>query len=440
MKEIAPRVMNALKRYIAFVLVITVCVLPAIAQGTPDVVEPTEQFYVADYADVIDEATEQLIVEKAAKLCEENGAQVVVVTVDFIGESTIEEYARTLFNKWGIGDKDKNNGVLLLMVIGEENYWCVQGSGLEEKLTTSAIKNILDLCLKPDFAKQDYSRGAYLFHNAVCVRLRQIDKKEREAEEQEQEAEEKEREAEERRKRYLEQLENEEKAEKRRRSWNNVWETIKFIFAILMLALFVFVFIIWCKPDSEEKKKRKEYEAQLAKEREERKREIREMYAKAHAGDSGCSISSSSPSNSGSNCEATARLRDALTRITDPELKTYVSRTERALTRMIDTAVKKPTKAAYVKKFVNYYLPTIVKLLDAYDCLCEAGQADAMSATLQSIENSMSKVADASEKQLTNMFEDEQMDISINIEVLETMLKSDGLLDDKPFEKTKDAR
>lgn len=440
MKEIAPRVMNALKRYIAFVLVITVCVLPAIAQGTPDVVEPTEQFYVADYADVIDEATEQLIVEKAAKLCEENGAQVVVVTVDFIGESTIEEYARTLFNKWGIGDKDKNNGVLLLMVIGEENYWCVQGSGLEEKLTTSAIKNILDLCLEPDFAKQDYSRGAYLFHNAVCVRLRQIDKKEREAKEQEQEAEEKEREAEERYNWYLEQLENEEKAEKRRRFWNNVWETIKFIFAILMLAFFVFVFIIWCKPDSEEKKKRKEYEAQLAKEREERIREIRERYAKAHAGDSGCSIISASSGNSGSNCEATARLRDALTRITDPELKTYVRRIERALTRMIDTAAQKPTKAAYVKKFVNYYLPTIVKLLDAYDCLCEAGQADTMSATLQSIENSMSKVADAAEKQLTNMFEDDQMEISIDIEVLENMLKSDGLLDDEAFEKTKDAR
>ena len=58
------------------------------------------------------------------------------MTVDFIGESNIEEYARTLFNKWGIGDKDKNNGVLLLMVIGAENYWCQQGSGLESQLPT----------------------------------------------------------------------------------------------------------------------------------------------------------------------------------------------------------------------------------------------------------------------------------------------------------------
>ena len=134
------------------------------------------------------------------------------------------------------------------------------------------------------------------------------------------------------------------------------------------------------------------------------------------------------------------RDRADIQAVTDPELKTYVSRTERALTRMIDTVAQTPAKAAHVKKFVNYYLPTIVKLLDAYDRLCEAGQSDTMNATLQSIENSMSNVADASEKQLANMFEDEQMDISTDIEVLETMLKSDGLLDDKPFEKTKSAR
>lgn len=284
MKEIAPRVMNALKRYIAFVLVITVCVLPAIAQGTPDVVEPTEQFYVADYADVIDEATERIIFEKSAKLCDETGAQVVVVTVDFIGESTIEEYARALFNKWGIGDKDKNNGVLLLMVIGEENYWCVQGRGLEDSLPTSSIKDMLDLCLEPDFAKHDYSRGAYLFHSAVCVKLRKI-----------------EHEAEERHKRYSElweKLEKEQQAEKRRRFWNNVWETIKFVFAIIVLAFFAFIFIILFKPDSEAEKKRKE---QVAKEKEKREREILEIARKGRGRYSGHSSSSSSSSYSSSN-------------------------------------------------------------------------------------------------------------------------------------------
>ncbi len=134
--------------------------------------------------------------------------------------------------------------------------------------------------------------------------------------------------------------------------------------------------------------------------------------------------------------ETTARLRDSLKRITDPELKEYVTRTERALTRMIDTVAQTPAKAAHIKKFVNYYLPTIVKLLDAYDRLVDAGQAKNMNSTLKSIENSMSNVALASEKQLANMFEDEQMDISTDIEVLDTMLKADGLIGDKPFEKS----
>ena len=278
MKEIAPRVMNALKRYIAFVLVITVCVLPAIAQGTPDVVEPTEQFYVADYADVIDEATERIIFEESAKLCDETGAQVVVVTVDFIGESTIEEYARALFNKWGIGDKDKNNGVLLLMVIGEENYWCVQGRGLEDSLPTSSIKDMLDLCLEPDFAKHDYSRGAYLFHSAVCVKLRKI-----------------EHEAEERHRLYSElweKLEKEQQAEKRRRFWNNVWEDIKLVFAVIVLMLFGAYFIMSLKTGIEDERKRKE--------KEKRESEILEIARRGRGGYSGYSSSSSSSSYSSS--------------------------------------------------------------------------------------------------------------------------------------------
>lgn len=131
--------------------------------------------------------------------------------------------------------------------------------------------------------------------------------------------------------------------------------------------------------------------------------------------------------------ETTARLRASLLRITDPELKTYVARTERAITQMVDTVAQTPDKASHVKKFISYYLPTIIKLLDAYDRLCEAGQAQTMNATLQSIEDSMENVAKASEKQLANMFEDEQMDISTDIEVLETMLKSDGLIGDDPF-------
>ena len=86
------------------------------------VVEPTEQFYVADYANVLQQDTKDDIVEKNAVLYEQTGAQIVVVTVDFLDGMAIEDYALELFNEWGIGSAEKNNGVLLLPAIGEEHY------------------------------------------------------------------------------------------------------------------------------------------------------------------------------------------------------------------------------------------------------------------------------------------------------------------------------
>ena len=174
MRERTSYPLNVFKTFIALTLALIMCALPLAALGAPDVVEATSQFYVADYAGVIDEDVQSHIVENSAKLYEETGAQIVVVTVDFIGESNIEEYARTLFNKWGIGDKDKNNGVLLLMVIGAENYWCQQGSGLESQLPTSTIKTLLDTYLEPDFAVQEYSDGALKFYDAMYDKLASI--------------------------------------------------------------------------------------------------------------------------------------------------------------------------------------------------------------------------------------------------------------------------
>lgn len=159
---------------LAVLLALVMCLVPVGALGAINVVEPTESFYVADYAGVIDADVQSYIVSHAAELCDQTGAQIVVVTVNFIGENTIENYAYELFNKWGIGDAEKDNGVLLLMVIGAEDYWCMQGSGLENKLPTSTIKTLLDTYLEPEFAAEDYSGGAKAFFDAMYDELAQI--------------------------------------------------------------------------------------------------------------------------------------------------------------------------------------------------------------------------------------------------------------------------
>lgn len=124
-----------------------------------DVVQPTDEFYVADYANVLQSATEQAIVEKNDYLYAQSGAQIVVVTVQDTGGLTLEEYGYRLANDWGIGSSKEDNGVLLLLSIGGQDYQCMQGSGLEDQLPTMTLSRILQDDLEPDFAAGDYDAG-----------------------------------------------------------------------------------------------------------------------------------------------------------------------------------------------------------------------------------------------------------------------------------------
>ncbi|MBQ5652923.1 MAG: TPM domain-containing protein, partial [Peptococcaceae bacterium] len=79
------------------------------------VVEAPAEIYVGDYANVLSEETERYIIEQNQALAGATGAQIVIVTVDFLDGMDIEDYAYTIFNDWGIGDAEKNNGLLLLL-------------------------------------------------------------------------------------------------------------------------------------------------------------------------------------------------------------------------------------------------------------------------------------------------------------------------------------
>ena len=165
------RKMKQRKNILAVALAALLCVLPLAGVAAAEIVQPTDQFYVGDYANVINSDTEQYIVAQNEILEEKTGAQVVVVTVDFTGGMDIEDYAYDLFNEWGIGSSEKNNGVLILMVIGEENYWAMQGSGIENVLTSSKLGDLLYDYLEPDFAAADYDAGAKSIFDAVSGEL-----------------------------------------------------------------------------------------------------------------------------------------------------------------------------------------------------------------------------------------------------------------------------
>lgn len=162
-----------MKRFRSIILIITAFLLTFSAEAY-DVVQPTEQFYVADYSDVINSDTEKYIVMQNDKLYNSTGAQICVVTVDFIGTAEIEDYAYKLFNDWGIGSAEKNNGILLLLVIGAEDYYAMQGSGIEKNLSSGALGDILYEYLEPDFAVGDYDAGVRRVFDALYDKTESI--------------------------------------------------------------------------------------------------------------------------------------------------------------------------------------------------------------------------------------------------------------------------
>lgn len=128
----------------------------AFAASVPD---PTSYFYVNDYVGVLSGDTKSDIVSKNDGLYNATGAQIVVAVVQDTGGVSMEQYAYDMANAWGIGSAEKNNGVLLLLSVGDDDYQCIQGSGLETLLPTSTLSRILQEDLEPDFADKNYDAG-----------------------------------------------------------------------------------------------------------------------------------------------------------------------------------------------------------------------------------------------------------------------------------------
>lgn len=82
---------------------------------------PTRDIYAQDYANVLSKETESRINRLSTELQSRTGAQIAVVTIPSLEGEAIEEYSLALFRKWGIGDRKKNNGVLILVAVAEKS-------------------------------------------------------------------------------------------------------------------------------------------------------------------------------------------------------------------------------------------------------------------------------------------------------------------------------
>src|SRR6516164_2965003 len=114
---------------------------------------------IVDQADIIPAATRSTIEPKLADLETKSGIQLVVATVNSLDGEEIEPYANELFRSWKLGEKTKNNGVLLLVAPKEKRVRIEAGYGLEGTLTDALSKVIISNAIAPRFKTGDFNGG-----------------------------------------------------------------------------------------------------------------------------------------------------------------------------------------------------------------------------------------------------------------------------------------
>ena len=125
---------------------------------------------------------------------------------------------------------------------------------------------------------------------------------------------------------------------------------------------------------------------------------------------------------------ALAELRRLDENIEDAKLSAQIVHMEEVTGKIFDIVAGQPAKLPQLRRFLNYYLPTTLKLLNAYDRMGAAGVEGAnIDGTMGRIDAMMDKVVDGFEKQLDKLFQDDAMDIATDVQVLERMLEKDGL-------------
>lgn len=145
---------------------------PVLAQSSyPPFLDP----HVNDYGQVLTPTDASVLRSTLGQFQAQSGVQVVVVTINSIdnyrtGDSDIETFATNLFNTWGIGDRTRNDGILILVAPGDRKVRIELGSGYPAYQDDVAADIIEDTML-PYFRSGSYSQGTYAGAQAVITRF-----------------------------------------------------------------------------------------------------------------------------------------------------------------------------------------------------------------------------------------------------------------------------
>lgn len=125
---------------------------------------------------------------------------------------------------------------------------------------------------------------------------------------------------------------------------------------------------------------------------------------------------------------AIAEMKRLDDNIADPGISADIVRLEQISEKIFEEVKRDPKKLSKIRRFMDYYLPTTLKLLNSYDRMSATGvSGENIDTTLAKVEGMMRTIVAAFEKQLDSLYGADALDISTDITVLETMMAREGL-------------
>jgi uncharacterized protein len=115
--------------------------------------------YVNDYADALSSSDESRLNSICEDLVATNSTEMAIVTIHTTDGQPVEDYAVELFNKWGIGNAQADNGLLILVAVDQHDYYVSTGYGIEDVIPDSLAVRIMENEAVPEFRNGDYGTG-----------------------------------------------------------------------------------------------------------------------------------------------------------------------------------------------------------------------------------------------------------------------------------------
>ena len=161
-----------LAKPVAFCIAIFIGLL-AISSNAAEVIPPKPDRYFNDYAGVVSKETADRFNEQLAEFEQETSDQVVVAVLPRMqSDSDVADYTQRVAQAWGVGQKERRNGVVLFVFIQDRKMFIQVGYGLEGALPDATAFDITERHIKPLFRNGNYQGGLATGIDLVCKAIR----------------------------------------------------------------------------------------------------------------------------------------------------------------------------------------------------------------------------------------------------------------------------